>query len=77
MSYKRVDPVSISAMTRTRYKGHHTICEMLREIYALTDDEEIKLKCRVATAMAKSMHNKLKWYKERGKKIEQGGVVTG
>jgi len=37
----------------------YSICGVLVEIYNLTDNEEIKLKCRVATAMAKSMSNKL------------------
>ena len=37
----------------------NTICQVLREIYLKTDDEEIKLKCRVAISMAKSMNKKL------------------
>jgi hypothetical protein len=51
-------------MKKQRYKGHHTICQTLRDIYALTDNEEIKLKTRIAMSMAKSMHNKLKQYKK-------------
>jgi len=65
--YKKVEPVSVATMVRTRYKGHHTICETLREIYVLSENEEIKIKCRIAVAMAKSMHNKLKWYKANSK----------
>ena len=63
MPYKRREPVSEKTMLNTRYKGHHTICETLREIYISTDDEEIKLKCRLATSMAKAMQNRLKKYK--------------
>ena len=63
MSYKRHKPVSVEFMLNTRYKNHHSICETLREIYTSTDDEEIKLKCRLATSMAKAMQNRLKKYK--------------
>ena len=63
MPYKRREPVSEKTMLNTRYAGHHTICETLREIYTSTDDEEIKLKCRLATSMAKAMQNRLKKYK--------------
>ena len=65
MGYKRVEPVSEKVMKRKRYHGHHTICETLREIYMASDDEDIKLKCRLAMAMAKKMHKKLKEYKKR------------
>ena len=40
-------------MFKSRYKGHHTICETLREIYQLSNDENIKL-----------MHERLKKYKK-------------
>ena len=77
MPYKRVDPVDESEMiepvdkgymNKHRYDGHFTICQKLREIYRATDNEEIRLNCRIATAMAKSMHEKLKQYKERYEK---------
>lgn len=64
MSYKKVEPISEKKMLKQRYKNHNTICQRLREIYQLTDDEEIKFKCREAMSMAKSMHERLKWYKE-------------
>ena len=64
MPYKRHEPVSVQEMDRSRYDGHHSVCQMLRDIYHLTDNEEIKLKARVAMAMTKSMHEKLKKYKE-------------
>ena len=57
-------------MRRRRYAGHHSICQTLRDIYALTDNEEIKMKCRVGVAMAKAMQEKLKWYKQ--KEIQSG-----
>jgi hypothetical protein len=64
MSYKRHEPISVEAMLKGRYNGHHTICQMLRDIYQMTDDEEIQLKCRIAMSMAKSMHERLKKYKK-------------
>jgi hypothetical protein len=63
MSYKHREPVPESKMAKTKYEGHHTICQTLRDIYHLTDHEEIKLKCRVAMAMAKAMQDKLKEYR--------------
>lgn len=33
----------------------NSICETLRMIYHKTDDPEIKMQCRIATSMAKSM----------------------
>lgn len=76
MPYEKVDPVSIESiendeiiepaeiwlMKKKRYMGHHTVCETIREIYRMTNDEEIKYKCRVAMAMTKKMHEKLKEY---------------
>jgi len=44
--------------------GRNTICSIIRDIYLLTDDEEIKIRCRVAMRMSKSMHYKLVEYKE-------------
>jgi len=52
-------------MLRRRYTGHNTICQVLREIYQASDDEQVQLKCRVAMAMAKKMHERLKYYKEK------------
>ena len=42
----------------------NTICEVIRQIYHATDDEEIKGKCIEATKMAKRMQAKLTEYKE-------------
>lgn len=69
MSYKKHAPVSVQKMMRTRYHGHNTVCQKLRDIFIKTEDEEIKLMCREAMAMAKAMHNKLKRYKQ--KQLEQ------
>lgn len=65
MPYKHHDPVDLREMDRSRYDGHHSICQTLRDIYHMTENEEIQLKCRVAMSMAKSMHNKLKLYKQK------------
>lgn len=65
MPYKKFKPVSEKVILNERYNGHHTICQTVREIYMMTQNEEIKLKCRLAMAMAKSMHNKLKEYKAK------------
>mgnify|MGYP007082026374 CR=1 FL=1 len=65
MPYPHREPVDRKEMDRSRYEGHHSICQTLRDIFHLTDDEEIKLKCRVGMAMAKAMQEQLKKYKER------------
>jgi hypothetical protein len=65
MPYRRHDPVPESMMDRSKYEGHHSICQTLRDIYHLTDDENIRLKCRIAMSMAKSMHKRLKHYKDQ------------
>jgi len=57
--------VSEWEMDRTRWKGHHTICQTLRDMYQMMDNEELRLKCRLAMAMAKAMNEKLKWYKNK------------
>ncbi|HUT63435.1 MAG TPA: hypothetical protein VMZ04_05710 [Anaerolineae bacterium] len=41
-----------------------TICATLRDIYNLTDNEEIKILSRIATTMAKKMNAKLERYKK-------------
>jgi hypothetical protein len=52
-------------MDRKRWEGHHSICQTLRDIYHLTDNPDVRLKCRLAVAMAKAMNEKLKWYKAK------------
>ncbi len=57
---RKHEPVPKEAM---RWQSsQHTICQVLRDIYFKTKDEDIKLKCRLATAMAKAMDKKLKEY---------------
>lgn len=65
MGYKKHPPVSVKKMMNPRYHGHHTVCQKLREIFVKTQDEEIKLMCREAMAMAKAMHDKLKYYRKK------------
>ena len=67
MPYKRHEPCPISEMDRSRWDGHHSICQFLRDIYHMVenngDPEEVKLKVRVCVSMAKSMNKKLQYYK--------------
>ena len=63
MPYKRHDPVPESEMDMSRWQGHHSICQMLRDMYHETNDENIKLKCRICMSMAKSMNKRLQYYK--------------
>lgn len=65
MAYKQHEPVTERVMLKQRYAGHHTICQTLRDIYVDVDDEDVKLKLRVAMSMAKSMHERLKVYAQK------------
>ena len=65
MPYPKVEPVSVKKMLRKRYHGHNTICQKLRDIFVATENEQIKLDCRIAMAMAKKMHERLKHYKRK------------
>jgi len=71
MPYKRYAPATEQDMDK-RMKGPNTICNILREMYHITDDPEIRLKCRLAFSMGKAMCNKLMYYHEK-----YGGVVEG
>lgn len=71
MSYKRKEPVSIEEMNLTDYEGHHSICQFLRDIFHMTDNEEIKMKCRIGMTMTKVMHLQLKKYKALYEKEKQ------
>lgn len=69
---KLVEPIDEREMWwRERYATYHTICMTLRDIYRITQDEDIKIKCRLAMAMAKAMNAKLQWYKERDLQAER------
>ena len=63
MPYPRRSPVPESEMDRGRYHGHHTICQTLRDMYQLMDNEELKLMCRLCMAYAKAMNEKLQYYR--------------
>ena len=66
MPLRKHEPVSEREMCRV--SPFYSICEVLREIYHKSSDPEIKLKARIATAMAKSMSNKLTEYNGAWKK---------
>ena len=72
MGMRKHKPVSIKKIENPKHKGHHTICQFLRDIYKLTGNEEIKMKCRVGMSMAKSMHERLKVYR----KISDGKIIV-
>jgi len=57
------EPVPRCEMLRERYTGHHTICQTLRDIYHLTDNEEIRFKARLAMSMAKAMNDSIQRHK--------------
>ena len=64
MKRRRHKPVSIKAIENPKYKDYHTICQFLRDIYAMTKNEEIKMKCRIGMSMTKSMNKRLKKYRK-------------
>ncbi len=64
IDFVKIIPIDVGTMKKKRYHGHNTICEKLREIYVKSGDQEIRLKCRIAMSMAKSMHEKLKKYRD-------------
>ena len=56
-------PIDESAMLYMSPK--HTICQMLRDIYWLSqDNDDVKIKARIAMSMAKSMDAKLSEYNQ-------------
>ena len=64
MPYKRHQPVPESDMEK-RMKGGDTLCNVIREMYHLTEDAEIRLKCRLAFSMGKAMCDQLCKYKAK------------
>lgn len=68
MAYPKHSPVSEKYMHKERWEGHNSICQYLRDIYNMTNNAEIKMKCRVGVAMTKAMHEKLKEYKKNADK---------
>ncbi len=63
MPYKQHTPVAESEMDMSKWQGHHSICQTIRDMYHETDDQNIRLKLRLCMAMAKSMNKKLQYYK--------------
>ncbi len=57
------EPAPESDMDIKRWEGHHSICQTIRDMYHLTDDSDIRMKCRIAMAMTKAMNNRLQYYK--------------
>jgi hypothetical protein len=43
-----------------------TVCEVFRQIYKTTDNEEIKLNCRMGSSIAKLMAAELTFFKGKG-----------
>lgn len=65
MSYKKVDPWPHNKMMRKRYNGHFTICAKLKELYQNETDPEKRTELAICVAMAKKMHERLKYYKRQ------------
>jgi len=58
-------PIDEYEMDITRWEGHHSVCQTIRDIYHMIDNPQAKLKCRLAMNMTKKMHQRLKWYKQQ------------
>ena len=65
MPYQRVEPWPHDKMMRKRYEGHFTICAKLKQLYQNTDDPKIREELAICVAMAKKMHERLKYYKQK------------
>jgi hypothetical protein len=66
-----VKPYLKRNMYRERLHGYNTICSTIRDVFLLSTDEQVKLKCRVAMRMAKSMYNKMKENKLKIAELEK------
>ena len=58
----------IKALETKKFKGDNTICQTLREIYQLSEDDKIKLLCRRTMMIAKSITKRASAYKKIAKK---------
>ena len=67
MGYPR--DADLSQFNMRVYGSDGTICQELREIYHMIDNEEAKLKVRVAMSMARKMVNKLREYREKNQTV--------
>lgn len=77
MSYKRIERWPHAKMIRTRYNGHYTICAKLKKLYQDTNDEYLKEELAICVAMAKKMHEKLKYYKRKEVQNEHQSPTDG
>lgn len=48
-----------------RINGKETLCQVIRKIHNLSQDEEARTLCGDALDMAQRMDARLRWYKER------------
>jgi hypothetical protein len=60
----KYEPEEESRMSHVGY--FLTPCEVLRQVYAMTDNPEIRMKLRIATSMCKSMATRLTTYEGKG-----------
>ena len=60
MSYPRIKPATVEEMYRDCHPGHFSICQYLRDIHDLSQDEAVKEKVRYCWAWAKRMHTEIK-----------------
>ncbi len=58
------EPASIAVMAMLKDSLPKNICNVLSRIYFAVDDEQVKMDCRLAVTMAKSMTRKLREYKK-------------
>lgn len=54
---RKHNPVPVEAMEAE--SPAESICEVLRQIYHASSGEDVRLKCRIATSMAKSMSRRI------------------
>ena len=60
---KHSDGLANDRMMNRKQEG--TFCQIARDIFHLTENEEIKLKCRMMIRAAKRVDKQLKLYKKR------------
>ena len=71
------EPIEEREMNITRWEGHHTICQTLRDMYHMTTDQKIKVECRKGMAMAKAIHERLKKHKqEEERRVTQSNPLV-
>ena len=68
MPYKRHAPCAEADMDATAVEGEIAVFQILRDIYHLTDDEDIKMKCRIGISMARAMSRRIDKYEQSFKR---------